>query len=111
LASKEIILLQALHQPEPPDVDSEAHRHAYNTAFNELDLDWYWDAETFARLRPYGRAGVRAYVETARPHLLRAYDVDFLVDAIELVKARCHARIAAAVDVGRSLQPAPRLVA
>jgi hypothetical protein len=104
-------LLQVLHQPEAPDASSEAHRHAYNTAFNELDLDWYWDAETFARLRPFGRAGVRAYVETARPHLLRAYDVDFLVDAIELVKARCHARIAAAVEAGPALPPAPRLAA
>lgn len=104
-------MLQALHQPAGPDASSEAHRHAYNTAFRELDLDWHWDAETFARLRPYGRAGVRAYVETARPHLLRAYDADFLVDAIELVKGRCHARIAAAAEARHTPQPTPRLAA
>ena len=104
-------MLQPLHPPAAPDAGSEAHRHAYNTAFHELDLDWYWDTETFARLGPYGRTGVRAYVEIARPHLLRAYDIDFLVDAIELVKARCHARIAAAVPVGPAPQSEPRLAA
>ena len=56
-------------------LSSEAHRHAYNTAFQELDLNWYWDAATFARLQPAGRAGVRAWVEHEQPHLLRAYAV------------------------------------
>ena len=101
-------MLQPLHPPAVPDISSEAHRHAYNTAFHELDLDWYWDTETFARLGPYGRTGVRAYVEIARPHLLRAYDIDFLVDAIELVKARCLAHIGAAVPAPQS---EPRLAA
>jgi hypothetical protein len=70
-----------------------AHRHAYNTAFHALDLPWHWDAATFARLQPYGRAGVRSYLENEQPHLLRAYDADFLVDVIERTKADCHARI------------------
>ena len=52
-------MLQPLHPPATADTASEAHRHAYNTAFQELDLGWYWDADTFARLHPYRRAGVR----------------------------------------------------
>lgn len=99
-------MLQPLHQPAPADASSEAHRHAYNTAFHELDLNWHWDAETFARLHPYGRAGVRSWVEAVCPHLLRAYTADFLVDAIEAAKARCHARIAQAVP-----RETPRLAA
>lgn len=90
-------MLQHLHQPAPADASSEADRHAYNTAFHELDLNWSWDAATYARLRPYGRAGVRSWVEAVSPHLLRAYTADFLVDAIEAAKARCLERIAHAV--------------
>lgn len=84
---------QALHPPAPIAPASEAHRHAYNAAFQELDLPWYWDQQLFASLQPYGRAGVRAWVEEEQPHLLRAYPLDFLVDAIESTQARCHARI------------------
>lgn len=102
-------MLQALHQPAVPDASSEAHRHAYNSAFHELDLPWHWNADTFARLQPYGRAGVRAYVEKEQPHLLRAYTADFLVDLIEATKARCHARIAGAAAARHA--PAPRLAA
>ena len=102
-------MLHPLHQPAPADTSSEAHRHAYNTAFQELDLDWYWDADTFSRLQPYGRAGVRSYLETEQPHLLRAYTADFLVDLIESAQARCHARIADAVRVRIAQQAQPRL--
>ena len=37
-----------------------------------------------------GGEGVRAWLERERPHLLRAYDADFLVQAIETAKERCH---------------------
>lgn len=97
---------QALHPPAPTDPASEAHRHAYNAAFQELDLPWYWDARLFAALQPYGRAGLRAWVEEEQPHLLRAYPLDFLVDAIESTQARCHARILRALA-----EPLPRLAA
>ena len=97
---------QALHPPASIDAASEAHRHAYNAAFQELDLPWYWDARLFAALQPTGRAGVRAWVEQEQPHLLRAYPLDFLVDAIEATRARCHQRI-----VGAIAAPAPRLAA
>jgi hypothetical protein len=78
---KETIVLQELHSPAATDTASEAHRHAYNA--------WHWDRVTFARIRPYGRAGVRSWVEAEQSHLLRAYTVDFLVDAIEETKERC----------------------
>jgi hypothetical protein len=86
---KETIVLQELHSPAATDTASEAHRHAYNAAFTLLDLSWHWDRVTFARVRPYGRAGVRSWVEAEQSHLLRAYTVDFLVDAIEETKERC----------------------
>jgi hypothetical protein len=64
----------------------EAQCHAYNAAFEELDLPWHWDAATCERL--LGQGGVRRYLETEQPHLLRAYEPDFLVAAVEAAKAR-----------------------
>lgn len=72
-----------------PDAAIESQRHAYNAAFEELDLPWHWDAATYQRLTGQGSVcGVRRYLETERPHLLRAYDPDFLVAAVEAAKAR-----------------------
>jgi len=35
-----------------------------------------------------GAAGLRAYLEKEQPHLLRVYDADFLVEAVESTRAR-----------------------
>ena len=86
---KEIDVLQDLHSPAVTDASSEAHRHAYNAAFHLLDLSWHWDPVTFAAIHRYGRAGLKSWVEREQAHLLRAYDVDFLVNAVESTKARC----------------------
>ena len=75
------------HRAANPTV--EAHRNAYNAAFEELSLSWRWDAATYTHLQRHGRDLVRAYLQTEQAHLLRAYDADFLVNAIEAVKARC----------------------
>jgi hypothetical protein len=63
----------------------DATRNAYNSTFAAMELDWHWDRETYSRLNADrdGRAAVRSYVQQHRPHLLRAYGVDCLVDAIE----------------------------
>ena len=82
-------MLQDLHSPAATDAASEAHRHAYNAAFHLLDLSWHWDPVAFAAIHRYGRAGLKNWVQHEQPHLLRAYDLDFLVDAIESTKARC----------------------
>jgi hypothetical protein len=70
--------------------DDELHRQAYNSAFDELGLAWHWDRATYAWL-PEGPGRVRAYVEREHPHLLRSYDAEFLVNAVESAKSRCHA--------------------
>ncbi|RYG07732.1 MAG: hypothetical protein EON92_17905 [Burkholderiales bacterium] len=83
----------------------DAHRHAYNAAFEELGLPWHWDSATFTRLQAGGRDGVRTYLQSEQPHLLRAYELEFLVDAIETAKARYHAGMAA--DSARRAAHAP----
>lgn len=82
-------MLHDLQAPTPTDAELEAHRHAYNAAFHALDLNWYWDAVTFASIHRYGRAGVKSWVEGEMPHLLKAYSIDFLVNAVEVTKSRC----------------------
>ena len=68
-----------------PIDNQEIERNAYNVAFCELGLEWYWDAKTYAELRSAAqhKCHVRSYLEAHQPHLLRAYDADFLVNAIE----------------------------
>lgn len=58
--------------------------HLYNLACHEMDLAWDWDPATHGS----GREGLRRYLEAEHPHLLRAYDADFLIDAVEAVKER-----------------------
>ena len=68
----------------------EIERNAYNVAFCELGLEWYWDAQTYAELRANAaeKSHVHSYLEAHQPHLLRAYDADFLVNAIEAKKTQ-----------------------
>jgi hypothetical protein len=87
-------MAEVLHTPLTADPLAEAHRDAYNAAFEELGLNWHWDAATFARLPAHGREGVRQYLQNEHPHLLRAYGADFLADAIEAAKARYYAAMA-----------------
>ncbi len=74
-----------IEAPTAPAATDEATRNAYNTTFAAMELDWHWDRETYSRLRADGdgRAALRAYVQQHRPHLLRAYGVDCLINAIE----------------------------
>jgi len=89
---------------------AEAHRHAYNAAFEELGLTWYWDAATYARLQVHGRNGVRIYLKTEQSHLLRAYEAEFLVGAIETTQARWYASMglrASQAGYGWTASPMP----
>jgi len=75
------------------DIDAR-ERDAFNAAFRELGLRWHWDAATFRELKPISGDGerIRTYLETRAPHLLKAYDAEFLTDAVRAVKAeRTHA--------------------
>lgn len=75
----------------------ETDRNRYNAAFCELGLGWYWDEETYEALQlaRERKHCIHHYLETEMPHLLRAYDVDFLVNAIESTRLECHRTMAA----------------
>ena len=59
-------------------------QHSYHAALDELGLEWSWDPAVYGT----GAAGLRAYLEKEQPHLLRAYDADFLVSAVESMRQR-----------------------
>ena len=70
---------------------ADAQRQAYNAAFAELGLRWFWGSGDYA-----GQMGVesqrshlRRYVENHHPHMLKVYDAEFLVNAIQKVMTRC----------------------
>lgn len=69
----------------------ERERNAFNLAFGELDLCWHWDEKTYAELSRLSDDPERlhTYLRTRHDHLLKAYDAQFLVDAICSTKARC----------------------
>jgi hypothetical protein len=75
----------------------EIERGAFNAAFYELGLRWHWDSETYEALaaNPCERARVRGYLAAEQSHLLRAYDADFLTEAIVSAKQRCQRALAA----------------
>jgi hypothetical protein len=68
-------------QSQPTTASPRPHTCA---ADEELDLSCAWDAPRQSE----GREALRAYVEKELPHLLRAYDPEFLLDAVESTRAR-----------------------
>ena len=91
-----------IHDDETLEGQSaEVHRQAYNAAFDELGLNWQWDRDTYARLPAPGPDGVRAYLHREQAHLLRAYDAEFLVNAIEHAKTRCYQAMGSSRSLAR----------
>lgn len=70
---------------------ADAQRHAYNAAFYELGLRWHWDSASYdcALCADGQRAHLRHYLQTEQAHLLKAYEAEFLIDAIQTAAARC----------------------
>jgi hypothetical protein len=75
-------------QPSLSVDPQEVERSAFNAAFYELGLRWHWDGPTYDALARESceRSRVRRYVEVEQSHLLRAYEADFLTDAILVAK-------------------------
>lgn len=82
-------MVKLMHDENRGSEMAEMRRQAYNAAFEELGLSWHWDAVTYACLPAQDRNGLRAYLEQEQSHMLRAYEADFLVQAVETAKERC----------------------
>ncbi|WP_233863554.1 hypothetical protein [Paraburkholderia adhaesiva] len=79
-----------MSQAHATDRDPHLHAHlsAFNSAFAELGLRFRWDAQTLYSLASIDgeRARIAAYIEAHHPHLLNAYSIDFLSEAILALK-------------------------
>jgi len=86
----------SLHADTPVD---RTDLDAYNGTFWDLGFRWSWDAETYRELcaLPEEKERIRRYIDRHQPHLLKAYDCDFLASLILESKAR---RQSAASPVG-----------
>jgi hypothetical protein len=73
-----------IHSTHSDDRETQAQVCAFNTAFEELDLMFRWDAETYRSLASadsdYGK--IAQFIEAHCPHLLKAYSAEFLCQAI-----------------------------
>ena len=61
-----------------------ADRQSINRAFRELGLRFQWDERTWAELSamPDVREQLRYYLPRHQPHLLGAYDAEFLGELV-----------------------------
>lgn len=73
----------------PADPAIWAELNAYNASFHDLGLRWHWDVDTFLDLQAHTDPceRLRRYLEASHPHLLKAYDAEFLASAIEARKS------------------------
>ncbi len=78
---------------------SKTDLDAYNSTFWDLGFRWRWDAETYRELCavPEEKERIRRYIDRHQPHLLKAYDCDFLASLILENKAR---RASSPADIG-----------
>ncbi len=81
----------------------DPHLDAYNGAFWDLGFKWQWDAKTFCGLlsMPDERERIRSYVKHCQPHLLKAYDLEFLADLIHANKTLRYDALVAARSTGQ----------
>ena len=87
---------------------SEVLRNAYNAAFDELELGWHWGVSQFRELQRHNdeRSRMQAYLSAQQPHLLKAYDVDFIVDAVHEAKTHYYKKLAVTSSLAKQLAAA-----
>lgn len=75
------------------DTEPEGHRVAFNRAFDEFGIDWYWSNEIYGELLNVtgGKERIRAYAATHAPELYGRMDLDTWVARLHAVKSDIYA--------------------
>jgi hypothetical protein len=83
-----------------PATDEDEDCAAFNVVFDELGFDWRLEPRLYSALSSIAdeRERLCAYVREHQPHLLKAYDLQFLCDAILDMKRRHCAALPATPD-------------
>lgn len=89
----------------PNLTEAEVQRRAYSTAFLRLGLHLCWDpaAGSGSTEAVDEKEAIREFIRNRSPHLLKAYDADFLTDAVYLEKKRCEQQIRDCLVTGGTL--------
>ena len=73
------------------DTEPEGHRVAFNQAFQEFDLDWYWSTQLYGELLAVtgGKERIRHYIEGGAPlpELGGRADLDTLIARLHATKS------------------------
>lgn len=77
---------KSVEHRSPASIEADA----FNAAFDELGLEWRWDATTIGEFGADAcdHDRVRSYVHRHHPHLLKVYDADFLGELVVATKRR-----------------------
>lgn len=72
------------------DNEQQGHRVAFNRAFADTGLDWYWDEPTYARLLEVygGKERIRHFIAAHRPDFDPPADSEAFVQELHALKTR-----------------------
>jgi len=72
------------------DTERDGHRIAFNRAFDEAGLDWFWGEDRYGDLLRVtgGKERIRLYISEDWPDLLEAADIDERIRALHAAKTR-----------------------
>lgn len=70
------------------ETERDGHRVAFNRAFAEFSLDWYWDVATYGKLllTSGGKERIRHYIRAWRPPTPRFTDCDAFIARLHACK-------------------------
>lgn len=72
------------------DTEREGHRIAFNQAFSDADLNWFWDVETYGILLKVtgGKERIRLFLEEFQPAFTAPADLDRFIKDLHQSKTR-----------------------
>jgi HAD superfamily hydrolase (TIGR01509 family) len=74
------------------DTEPEGHRVAFNRAFDEFGIDWFWSHEVYGELLKItgGKERIRAYAATHAPELYGRIDLDTWIARLHALKSEIY---------------------
>ena len=72
------------------ETERDGHREAFNRAFFNHDLDWYWDEELYGHLLavPGGKERIRFYLKQVHPNRLQQHDTETFIAQLHREKTK-----------------------
>lgn len=77
------------------DTERDGHRVAFNLAFRDAGLDWYWDEALYGRLLEVtgGKERIHHYIDTQRPLLPDVEDLPAFIAGLHRSKTQHYTRM------------------